>query len=172
MANYVKTTWTDYTPPAIMAARLNYIEAGIENAQGDFSNLYGLTANRPASVPTAVGRFYTETDLLLRIWRDNGAGWDLISAPMSTVLRAETADYTITDTDGVVVVDATTGNILITLPIAVGRRGKIFTVKRIDGSGNTVTVQGAETIDDAANQLLNQYDALMVVSDDTEWWIL
>jgi len=78
MGNYTKTTWEDLSLPTVDAVRLNYIEAGIENAQGDFANLRGLAANRPASVPTTVGRFYTETDSPYSIWRDNGAGWDLI----------------------------------------------------------------------------------------------
>lgn len=132
--------------------------------------LRGTTAGRPGA--SSEGQLYIETDLLLRMWRDSGAGWDLVSAPTSTVLSTKTSDYTITATDGVIVADATTGNILITLPAAAGLQGKVYTVKRIDSSANTVTVQGAQTIDDAVNQLLNQYDALMIVSDNTEWWII
>lgn len=172
MPNYVKEVWADNVPPAIIGQTLNHIEAGIENAQADVMVLRGLTANRPASTTITVGREYTETDFLLRTWRDKGVGWDLVGSPRSTVLSTKTEDYTITATDGVIVADATIGNILITLPATAGLQGKIFTVKRIDGSANTVTVQGPETIDDAVNVLLNQYNGLTIVSDSIEWWII
>lgn len=170
MGNYIKTDWTDFAPPAVMAKRLDYMEAGIENAQADFMVLYGLAANRPASVSTSVGRIHIATDTGV-ISRDNGTSWDDIIFEHTTLVT-KTSDYTITDADGIVIVDATTGNVMITLPTAVGLEGRQYTVKRIDASINTVTVQGAETIDDAANQLLNQYNALTIVSDDTEWWIV
>jgi hypothetical protein len=78
MADYIKTDWQDCSLPVLDAAKLNYIEAGIENAQPDMANLRGLAANRPASVATAAGRQYIETDSPYAIWRDNGAGWDLV----------------------------------------------------------------------------------------------
>lgn len=88
----------------------------------------------------------------------------------------------ITDTDSpysagdesVIACDATGGNIVVNLPTAIGITGKTYIIKRIDGSGNTITVDGngAETIDDNATQEINQYDALAIVSDGTEWWII
>ena len=131
----------------------------------------GPTADRPASSAIREGRVYIEDDGLHRMWRDNGSAWEQFGCPLSTALVTKTASYTATDADGIIVVDATVGNVVITLPSAIGSLGKGYTVKRTDGSANTVTVQGAETIDDAASQLLNQYDSLVVVSDNAEWWI-
>ena len=78
---YVPETWVDYTIPCLDAAHLNAIEHGIDIAQGDIMVLRGLTANIPATDAELVGRLYIETDLLLRTWRDNGAGWDLAITP-------------------------------------------------------------------------------------------
>lgn len=75
---YGPTVWADYGVPCINAANLNNMEAGIDRAQGDVMVLRDVTANIPASDPLLVGRLYIETDLLLRMWRDNGAGWDLV----------------------------------------------------------------------------------------------
>lgn len=73
---YVPTAWAD--GDCVMAADMNQIEAGIDRAQGDVMVLRGLTANRPATDPDLVGRLYIETDGALRIWRDNGGGWDQV----------------------------------------------------------------------------------------------
>ena len=78
---YTPTAWVDYGIPCIEAATLNNAEAGIDRAQGDVMVLRGLTANIPASDPLLIGRLYFETDLLERGWRDNGAGWDLVTVP-------------------------------------------------------------------------------------------
>ena len=75
---YGPTAWVDYGVPCIDAANLNNMEAGIDRAQGDVMNLRGLTAAIPASDPLLVGRLYFESDLLFRVWRDNGAGWDQV----------------------------------------------------------------------------------------------
>ena len=78
---YVPETWVDYTTPCIDATGLNNMEGGIDRAQGDVMVLYDLTANIPVTDPLLVGRLFIETDLLLRTWRDNGAGWDLAITP-------------------------------------------------------------------------------------------
>lgn len=77
---YAPTTWVDGTT-CLTAANLNNMEAGIDRAQGDVMKLYGLTAAIPAPDPLLVGRLYIESDLLLRWWRDNGAGWDVVYTP-------------------------------------------------------------------------------------------
>ena len=85
------------------------------------------------------------------------------------------ADYTITDTDFVILVDATAAPVTITLPTAVGREGRIFEVKRVSSNANTVTLDGngGETIDNSTEQIYSlPYVSLTVYSDGTEWWII
>ncbi len=54
-----------------------------------------------------------------------------------------TTDYTLDEDDNIVLVDATSGNITITLPDATAmvRRG-IYYIKKIDSTANTVTIVG------------------------------
>ena len=92
---YIPTAWVDYGIPCIEAATLNNAEDGIDRAQGDVMVLRGLTANIPVTDPLLVGRLYFETDLLERGWRDNGAGWDLVTTPAPyTSLLLETGQTT------------------------------------------------------------------------------
>jgi hypothetical protein len=87
----------------------------------------------------------------------------------------QTSNYTVTSSDTVVFADATSGNVTITLPAASGLTGYRFYVKRIDGSGNTVTIArtGGDTIDGNTSFTLDlQYTAIGVVSNGSAWYIL
>lgn len=90
-------------------------------------------------------------------------------------LAAKTAAATITDRDGVVTGDATGGPFTLTLPTAVGRRGRLVVCKKLDASVNAVTVDGAgtETIDGAATvALTTQWQVVRLLSDGTNWLVL
>ncbi len=107
-----------------------------------------------------------------KLWLDTSATG---SIGRTVTIRTVTADTTLVDSDVVVLCNGTSPGITITLPTAVGREGKIFYVKKIDSSGNSVTIEGdgSETIDNQLFQLLSsQYDAVEVVSDGSEWWII
>lgn len=111
----------------------------------------------------------------------NGTVWfawkmprlQLGASPMAVV--AKTTTYTATDSDELILADATGGAFTVALPTAVGRVGKIFRVKKTDAVANNVTVDGdgSETIDGATTQVITtQYDTVPCVSDGTEWWII
>lgn len=88
--------------------------------------------------------------------------------------RTVTASETLTAQDDVVLADATSGAITLTLP-PVTDGYKEFCVKKIDASANAVTIDGdgSETIDGATTLVLaSQYDTAKFASDGTEWWIL
>lgn len=90
-------------------------------------------------------------------------------------VTTKTADYTAVSTDSVILVDATGGAVTITLPTAVGISGKAFYIKRLNAGANTVTVDAnaAETVDDGLTAVLTvQYEAITIVSDNVEWWIV
>lgn len=87
----------------------------------------------------------------------------------------KTSNYTVTTSDTVLLADAASGNITITLPAASSSSGYRFFIKRIDNSGNTVTVQraGSDTIDGATSQTLDlQYTSITVVSNGSNWYII
>jgi hypothetical protein len=87
-----------------------------------------------------------------------------------------TAAYTISaEEDRIVLVDASGGAVTVTLPAAANADAAFYGVKAIDVTGGNVTVDGdgAETIDGAANVVLNvQYQSVFVISDGTQWWII
>lgn len=91
---YIPTAWILNSAPALTAIQLNRIEHGIDIAQGDVMMLYGVTAAIPATDPELVGRLYMESDLLNRVWRDNGAGWDIVIDPTCELLvTGQTTQY-------------------------------------------------------------------------------
>lgn len=88
----------------------------------------------------------------------------------------ETAITTTIDLkDWTILGDAASGNITINLPTAASASGYIFNIKKIDATGNSVTIDGAasETIDGATTQVItNQFDNVQIQSDGTEWHII
>lgn len=93
-------------------------------------------------------------------------------------IAAKTASYTLTTADTAVTVDATAANVTITLPDMNGLAdGRVFLVKRLDGSAHTVTLTGTsgQRIDGAVSQSLpNQWDSLTVKSSRTAgaWYLV
>jgi hypothetical protein len=77
----------------------------------------------------------------------------------------------------VILCDPTANPQTITLPNpgTAGNLGRRYTIKRVSTSANTVTVAtAAGTIDGAPTRVLagGTYDAITVVNDGTNWWII
>lgn len=93
---------------------------------------------------------------------------------ITKTVTTENADYTLTASDDLVLGDAALGAITLTLPTAVGNSGKEFFIKKIDATGNSVTVDGdgSETIDGSATQVItSQWTTLTIISDGANWLI-
>jgi hypothetical protein len=73
---------------------------------------------------------------------------------------------------GLVLVDASAGDVDLTLPAAAGNGGLRYTLMRTDGAANTATVtpDGADTIEGAATLALAAGDRRVLVSDSTGTW--
>lgn len=90
-------------------------------------------------------------------------------------VSSKTANYTVLETDAnsIILCDATSGNITITLPTAASAgSGFMVWVKKTDASANTVTIDadGSETISGASTVVFtDQNNCAMVVSDATNW---
>lgn len=98
-----------------------------------------------------------------------------VAGPIATAISTKTANYTITATDSTILVDATSGNITITLPAVSGTTGRQYVIKKIDSSVNTVTIDGnsSETIDGATTQsITTQWDAITIQSNGSAWFII
>jgi hypothetical protein len=96
-------------------------------------------------------------------------------------VKSITGNYTAAWSDTVLLVNATVGNITITLPDSgfvaspKDEMGKLFYIKKVDASANTVTIDGysAQTIDGAATYVINtQYDSVTIVSDGSNYHIV
>ncbi len=71
--------------------------------------------------------------------------------------------------------DATSSNQTFTLPAAATMTGLKFTFKKIDVSANTVTItpDGSEKIDGAANYIISSlYESITIISDGSNWYII
>lgn len=94
-----------------------------------------------------------------------------LSLATTTITTATTLDgthYTVRS-------DATGGAFTVTLPAAAGVTGRVYVVKKIDSSGNTVTVDGngAETIDGSTTfPLAAQFDIVTIQSNGVGWDII
>jgi hypothetical protein len=87
----------------------------------------------------------------------------------------KSSGYTATANDYAIMCDASGGGFTITLPAAASHTGRVYHIKKIDSSGNIVTVDGnsSETIDDATTAVLTtQYEAITIQCDGDEWFIL
>lgn len=101
-------------------------------------------------------------------------GTDALNGPIP--ISTKTSSYTVLLTDGFIKVNATSGNITITLPSASSASGKALYIKRIDGSVNSVTVAaaGSDLIDGTSTfnppyGLSTQYMSVSLVSDGSTW---
>jgi hypothetical protein len=99
--------------------------------------------------------------------------WGRINGTFTS--NTQTSSYTITVSDTVVLANAASSNLTVTLPAASGTNGYRFYIKRIDSSGNTVTIgrTGADTIDGLSSFTLDsQYTAIGLISNGSAWYIL
>jgi hypothetical protein len=112
--------------------------------------------------------------------RRGGANWlftdDSFTAALAIWSRAivtKTANYTTTVDDQVVLGDATSGVVTITLPAA-ATTGKVITLKKTDAVNNVVLSRaGSATIDGATTKTITtQYGFLTVISNGTNWSII
>jgi hypothetical protein len=90
-----------------------------------------------------------------------------------TKIVNKSSDYTVEADVWVVRVDATSAAVTVTLPLSASWRGREIRVKKMDSSGNAVTVSrsGSDVVDGATSaSLASQYDAVTIVADGTTNW--
>lgn len=88
--------------------------------------------------------------------------------------RSLASSAQLTIADGLVLADATTETITLTLP-EITNKGIMITIKKIDSTGNFVNLTGfgSETIDNSLSASIGQqYEAVTVVEDGIGWWIV
>jgi hypothetical protein len=94
--------------------------------------------------------------------------------PRNSVVTKSSA-YTALGGDYCILVNASGGDVTITLPGVTGLSGKEFYIKKTDSSENVVNIDGdgAEQIDGWASiNCYQQYDAYHIITDGSSWHIL
>lgn len=87
----------------------------------------------------------------------------------------KTTTATLTISERTVPCDATAGAFTVSLPAASTCAGLEYVVKKIDSSGNAITIDGSgsETIDGATTySLASQYKYVIIHSNGTGWWVV
>lgn len=93
----------------------------------------------------------------------------------SAKVTSTTTALTLTSSHYTVLCNASGGTFTITLPTAVGISGRIYNIKKIDSTGNAVTIDGnaAETIDGDTTKSLNlQNESITIQCDGSNWYII
>ncbi len=86
-----------------------------------------------------------------------------------------TATQNITVNTKINLVDATSANVIVTLPTAITSARREYHIKKIDSSNNTVTIAtaGSETIDDGSTAVIDsQYESVRLYSDGSNFHII
>lgn len=92
-----------------------------------------------------------------------------------TIKTTTLVGFTLSENNRTLLVDASGGAKAPNLPLAADSVNVVYTIKKIDASGNTVTVtpNGAETIDGAATVVLAaQWERVTVQCDGVAWFII
>lgn len=95
-----------------------------------------------------------------------------VAGSLSLPISAKTSDYTATGSDYTILINASSNNVTITLPAVSGIAGRIYVIKRADGSGNNAVVasNGSETIDNStANVILSAGQCITLQTDGVGW---
>lgn len=173
------------TPGPVRAASVKQVDAlsdRVDAAEASITTLDG----RADALDTAVSGLDTRIDALeagvvaLDGRLDTAeADIDALQAAMVAAhdghltlsVRAVTANTAVNATDYLILVDATAGNVTVTMPAP--QNGRQLCVKRIDASANTVSIAAAANIDGAASKAITpQYASLTVMCDGATWWIV
>ncbi len=99
---------------------------------------------------------------------------DVVNINASPPSKVITGDYTLLQTDRVILVDASGGARTLTLPKTAFSPSRIFDIKKIDNINDVIIdPDGSETIDGNANVTLStENEAIRIYCNGTEWFIL
>ena len=100
---------------------------------------------------------------------------DIIANELIRNVRTLTSSYAIVEGDAIILVNATSGEITLTLPSAAGLEGYHFIIKKIDSTVNAVIIAALsdQTLDGETSQSIGvQHDSITTVSDNNNWFIV
>jgi hypothetical protein len=118
------------------------------------------------SIPSNI-KGYTNNKLIQELVRQANRGLRSVV----TVNRS----VELTPIHNTVLCNASSSAITVTLPLSSRSKGRVFDIKKIDSSGNAITLtpQTGELIDGAASlSFTTRYQSYTIQSDGEDWYIL
>lgn len=97
----------------------------------------------------------------------------MLGGESNKAVRTVTSNYSATNNDYAVLIDATSNDVSVTLPSIL--HGQRMEIKRLDSAINEALISGTagQTIDGASVQsLASQYDSISVLASGTNWYII
>lgn len=101
-------------------------------------------------------------------------GETYLNGPNFTSVSTKNANTTIS-TENIILGDASSAEITLTLPNASTITGRTLNIKKIDSTINAVVISGSnsQTIDGASNQkIIEQYISIQLIASGSSWYIL
>lgn len=150
----------------------------VDEREGGFLG-FKVTTGEPIAA-SALNNDDTPITAYMKTLLDDAAALEArgtLDVDQASKLVAKSADYTITDIDGVKIIDMTTGaaNKTATLPTATDNVDREITLRKADGGAGYAILdgEGAETINGTATwEVTEQYGYVTVKSNGTAWIML
>ncbi|MCI5058720.1 MAG: hypothetical protein MRY83_21590 [Flavobacteriales bacterium] len=174
----ILTIHLENSPP--VSANIGSLDTDVDsmNLSGNMLNLFENGNSIQVDLSSLIS---TDTDIdsasitgkILSIFENSSTvSVDLSNISSTLNIRTETSDYSATLSDHVIFVDATTGNIRITLPDAAANPGKEYRIKKIDCTENIIEVTAFGGLVDKLTLYTSSRpcESKIYVSDGTNWY--
>lgn len=153
---------------ADVEAGLNGVESRLAFAEADIDGLLAADVTHTSQISALQGVDATHTSQIATL---QGQVATLGNGALKLTVRKITASATANATDYLILVDASAGAVVVTLPAVAS--GRTIAVKKIDATANAVSIASAANIDGAASQPVTpQYASFVVMCDGATWWIV
>ncbi len=125
---------------------------------------------------TANAAVVRDTDGSINVGQANVASLNNAGASYDgDIVTVTASSYTVLGTDRTILCDCTSNAVTINLPAVAASEGRKLEIKKIDSSGNAVTIDasGSETIDGATTKTLSsQWASRSIKTNGTAWFII
>jgi hypothetical protein len=122
--------------------RIKNISGGTVDISGSLAatNVSTYVSASNANIATVVANSISASTV------DSGTSLDITLKSVKSSIRKVTSSTSVQTTDSVILVDAASGSVGLTLPSASLVPGQRFTVKKVDSTGNQINVDGIDKI--------------------------